>query len=272
MTDADQLEDDLDALTPKVLDAEPSEPQGAVMPPAAPTKVAVTKAHVGTVQRIMPIACTSIEEAYRTSEMFCYAGMIPRSFEVKKGADIDWTATKSRMTVAILAGSEVGFGPAAALKNICVINGLATIFGQGAKALVQHAGCLEWEKIDTTGSWEDGNYVVTVSLKRRGQSEPYVKSFGKQDAIKAGLLGRARPSSPWKTYPERQTYWRAWTWCARDGFADALMGLTIAEELEDFSTIEAARTHKTDTSDLDDPPALPKADPTHAAGEENARD
>jgi hypothetical protein len=265
MTNEMQKLDDLEDITPKVSDKEPEETQGAVMPAAAPSKVPAVKAHVGTVERIMPIACTSIEEAYRTAEMFCYAGMIPRSFELKTGVNTDWTATKSRMTVAILAGSEVGFGPAAALKNICVINGLATIFGQGAKALVQHSGCLEWERIDTTGSWEAGDYVVTVTLKRRNQAEPYVKSFGKQDAIKAGLLGRARPSSPWKTYPERQTYWRAWTWCARDGFADALMGLTIAEELEDYATIEAARDHKTDTSDLDDKPALPTSEANAAA-------
>jgi hypothetical protein len=263
MTDPQQLEDDFEEMTPRV-DAPKQDEQpdivSAMPPEVNPATKLPAKAHVGTVERIMPIACTNIEEAYRTAEMFCYAGMIPRSYAVDKRnergvvikGDMDWKATASRMTVAILAGSEVGFGPAASLKNIAVINGLATIFGQGAKALVQHSGALEWEKIDASGSWQANDYTVTVSLKRRGQEHPYVKSFGKQDAQKAGLLARAKPSSPWQAYPERQTYWRAWTWAARDGFSDALMGLTIAEELEDYAQIEAARQHTTDTSSLED--------------------
>jgi hypothetical protein len=101
---------------------------------------------------------------------------------------------------------------------------------------------------------DDTDFSITVSLKRRGQNEPYVRSFSKQDATNAGLIGRARAGSPWKSYPERQTYWRAWTFAARDGFADALMGLTIAEELEDYAQITAARA-PADTSDLGDTPA-----------------
>jgi hypothetical protein len=260
MNDQMKDEDDQEALTPKVdnIEAEAQE-QTAVMPPQAEAKLPA-KARVGTVDRIMPIACTTIEEAYRTAEMFALAGMVPKSFAVdtrnangvvNKGV-MDWPATKARMSVAIMAGSEVGFGPASSLKNIAVINGLATIFGQGAKALVQHAGTLEWEKIEATGTWLAKDYKVTVSLKRRGQNEPYVRTFGQQDAVRAGILGRAKAGSPWQSYPERQTYWRAWTWAARDGFSDALMGLTIAEELEDYTVIEAARDKKPDTSSLDD--------------------
>lgn len=245
--DPQQADDDAEMQTPKV-DAEP-EAVDAMPQDAEPTKLPV-KAQVGTVERIMPIACRNIEEAYRTAEIFCRAGLVPQSYEVKSGGQVDWKATASRMTVAIMAGSEVGFGPAASLKNIAVINGLATIFGQGAKALVQHAGTLEWEKVDATGDWIKGDYKVTVSLKRKGQDEPYIRSFSKEDAKKAGLLGRSKPGSPWQAYPERQTYWRAWTFAARDGFADALMGLTIAEELEDYAQIEAAR-EPVKTDDLD---------------------
>jgi hypothetical protein len=190
--------------------------------------------------------------------MFALAGMVPRSYEIDMRNDngvvlkgkTDWKATKARMSVAIMAGSEVGFGPASSLKNIAVINGLATIFGQGAKALVQNSGALEYEKIDSKGDWLKGDYTVTVTLKRRKQEEPYVRTFSQADAKKAGLLGRAKPGSPWQAYPERQTYWRAWTWAARDGFSDALMGLTIAEELEDYAQIEARR-EPVQTADLD---------------------
>lgn len=229
---------------------EQKEDKTEVLPP---TENLPVKAPVGTVDRIMPIACQNVDETYRVAQMFALAGMVPKSYEVGSGANIDWKATQARMATAIMAGSEVGFGPAASLKNIYIINGLACVFGQGAKALVSRSGTLEWQRVTATGSWDGKDYEVTVSLKRRGQDEPYVRSFGYKDAEKAGLLGRARAGTPWKTYPENQAFWRAWTFAARDGFSDALMGLTISEELQDYAVIEQRREdHKTDASSLDD--------------------
>lgn len=249
MTDPQQREDDLEDITPKV-PAVPAETEQAPAPAEESAKVPV-KAQVSAVDRIMPIACKNIEEAYRTAELITLAGMVPSSFVVKDGAGTNWQATRAKMSVAIMAGSEVGFGPMTSLKTIYVINGKTSIFGEGAKGLVQNSGKLEWEKVEKTGTWAGGDFCVTVSLKRKGQAEPYVRSFGKEDAKRSGLLGRAKAGSPWQTYPERQTYWRAWTWCARDGFSDALMGLSIAEEVNDYAQIEQQR-QPVDTSSLDD--------------------
>jgi hypothetical protein len=106
------------------------------------------------------------------------------------------------------------------------------------------------ESKEDSGKWGEG-YKVTVSLKRRDQEEPYVRSFSFEDAKRARLTGK---QGPWTDYPERQCYWRAASWAYRDGAADALMGLSVAEEVRDFET-EAQRGHKTDTSDLNDAPA-----------------
>lgn len=75
------------------------------------------------------------------------------------------------------------------------------------------------------------------------------------DAKRARLLGK---QGPWTDYPERQCYWRAASLAYRDGAADALMGLAVAEEVRDYE-IEACRDHKADTSSLEDMPAAQEA-------------
>ena len=139
-----------------------------------------------------------------------------------------------------------------AVSTIMIINNKTCLYGDGATALVQNSGKVEWikttiESRDDSGKWGEG-YKVTVSLKRRDQDEPYVRSFSFEDAKRARLTGK---QGPWTDYPERQCYWRAASWAYRDGASDALMGLAIAEEVKDFET-EALRVHKTDTSDLED--------------------
>lgn len=202
-----------------------------------------SKTSVMAVDRIMALIPRSIDEAWRLSEAFVLAGMVPNSLEVKN----DQKATTARVMTVMLKGMEVGLGPASALQSIMVINQKPCIYGDGASSLVNASGIVEYIKTDITGtSWGPG-YKVTVTLKRRDQSEPIVRSFSYEDAKRAGL---ANKSGPWTYYPERQCYWRAWSWAARDGASDALMGLAIKEEVDDFK-IEQAREQRLDTSDLD---------------------
>jgi len=171
---------------------------------------------------------------------------------------------KAKLMLAICKGAEVGFAPATAVGTIMVVNGKACIYGDGASSLVQASGKVEWIKTEVsspgdTGKWAEG-YKVTVSLKRKDQTEAYVRSFSFEDAKRARLTGK---QGPWTDYPERQCYWRAWSWCARDGASDALMGLAVAEEVRDYE-IEAQRGRKTETSDLDVAP-IPPTSEEHAS-------
>ena len=59
--------------------------------------------------------------------------------------------------------------------------------------------------------------------------EEVTGTFSKQDAMAAGLWGR----NAWKTYPNRMLQVRARSFAIRDAFPDALMGLAVAEEMED---------------------------------------
>jgi hypothetical protein len=87
-----------------------------------------------------------------------------------------------------------------------------------------------------------------VTMWRRGQSEPYIGQFTVGDAKRARLWMDPH-REPWIKYPKRQLKWRAFAWPARDGFADDLMGLSIAEEMLD---VPPEVPTKTDLSFLDD--------------------
>ena len=130
-----------------------------------------------------------------------------------------------------------------------IINNKPCIYGDGTAALIQKSGKIEYIKTESSGTWGDNtkDFNVRVTMKRKDQAEPYIRSFGYNDAKRAGLIGK---KGPWTNYPERQCYWRALSWAARDGAADALMGLQIAEEVQDYIT-EQKREEKTDTSSLD---------------------
>lgn len=165
----------------------------------------------GTISAMIP---TDIDQAFRLATAIALSGMTPKAY----GND------PNKVFVGILAGAEVGLAPFQALQSIAVINGNPAIWGDGALALVQASGLLE--DIEET---DDGN-TATCRVVRRGKETPIVRTFSDEDAKRAGLLGKA---GPWTQYRPRMRQMRARSWALRDGFADVLKGLHIAEELRD---------------------------------------
>jgi hypothetical protein len=241
MTDPQQLEDDAELATPQA-DA----PKQEIAAPAKSTPMPV---QVNAQREVMAIMPRTMDEAWKMANAFFIANMVPKSLEGKNPEE-----TKAKVMLAICKGSEVGYAPVTAVSTIMVINNKACIYGDGATALVQNSGKVEWIKTQITdtsgGKWAEG-YKVTVTLKRKDQDEPYERSFSYEDAKRARLTGK---QGPWTDYPERQCYWRAASWAYRDGAADALMGLAVAEEVSDYATAAARDGTPTDTSSLDDTP------------------
>ena len=182
-----------------------------------PRKAALTTG--GAVAAMVP---TTIESAWRLSEVIAASGMAPKSY----GTD------PNKIMVGILAGMEVGFTPFAALQSIAVINGNPQVWGDGALALVQASGLLD--DIEET---DDGSRA-TCTVKRAGKS-PVVRTFDMDDAKRAGLAGKA---GPWTQYPKRMRQMRARAFALRDCFPDVLKGLRIAEEVGDYQDITPAPT------------------------------
>ncbi len=181
-----------------------------------PTLPAVTMSANGLVP-------TDIDQAYRMAQGFARAGdMVPRDFQGRP----------DMIFAAIESGLEIGLAPMQALRSIAVINGRACIWGDALPALAQRAG----HHLDVEITGEGDNMVATATLERGDTGRVYTRTFSVEDAKRAGLWGNAK-KDPWIKYPKRMLMMRARSWAMRDGAADAMMGLSVAEEAQDFMPI-----------------------------------
>lgn len=173
---------------------------------------------IATGGQLAGIAPQSIDEAWRLSQALSKAGdMVPTHFQNKP----------ELIMAAVLKGAEVGLMPMQALSNIAVINGRSTIWGDALPALMQRAG----HHIDVELTGEGNDMVATATLTRGDTGKTIVREFSVKDAEKAKLWGKA---GPWQQYPKRMLSMRARAWAVRDGAADAMMGLQVAEEVSDY--------------------------------------
>lgn len=190
------------------------------------------KPQIATGGALAGIAPQSIEEVFRLSQALSRAGdMVPKDFKGKP----------DEIMAAVLRGAEVGLMPMQALSNIAVINGRASLWGDALPALIQRAG----HHIDVRIEGEGENMVATATLER-SNGKTVTRTFSVEDAKAARLWGK---QGPWTQYPKRMLMHRARAWAVRDGAADALMGLQVAEEMEDAPPIKDV-TPKSDGPNL----------------------
>lgn len=166
----------------------------------------------------------SLTEAMDYAKMIAASSFCPKGMAGKPGD----------VLIAIQMGAEVGLSAMQALQNIAIINGRPCIWGDAALALVQvssqYVSHREWEETTADG------LVAYCGITRKG-SEEYVKAFSEKDAKKASLWGKA---GPWTQYPSRMLQMRARGFALRDKFVDALKGLSIREEVEDYQDFQEA--------------------------------
>jgi hypothetical protein len=184
-------------------------------------EVTVPKPQISTGGALAALVPQNLEETYRLSQALAKAGdMVPKNFQQKP----------EEIMAAIMRGMEIGLAPMQALSNIAVINGRATVWGDALPAMMQRAG----HHIDVSVEGEGDAMCATATLTR-ADGRVVVRQFTVADAKKANLWGKA---GPWQTYPKRMLSHRARGWAIRDGAADALMGLQIAEEMQDAPPIK----------------------------------
>lgn len=162
----------------------------------------------------------TLTEAMEFAKMIASSSFCPAAMKSKPGDVI----------LAMQMGAEVGLSPMQALQNIAVINGKPCLYGDGALAVAmsssQYVSHREWFE----GSVKDGNLVAYCGVTRKG-SEEYVRAFSMEDAKKANLWSKA---GVWQQYPDRMLQMRARSFAIRDKFADALRGINMAEEVNDY--------------------------------------
>ncbi len=187
-----------------------------------------TKAELVTGNALSPIIPRTVEEVGRLADAVIAAGMVPNSYNGTNAA-----GTKSKLMIGIMKGLEVGFGPITALSHICIINNRPSLYGEAAIALCDRGGAVEWVRHSLTGEEGKDGWTARYEIKRRKHDEPYVGEFSVRDAKRAHLWANPK-RTPWIEYPQRMLLARARAFALREGFADYLMGLSIAEEAEDL--------------------------------------
>ena len=161
----------------------------------------------------------NLDEAMQFAKIMADSDLVPKDFKGKPG----------NILVAIQKGLEIGLSPMSALESIAVINGRASLWGDGMLALVQASPVYEWH--DESQSTPQKGVCI---IKRKGHPE-HRSEFSLEDAKRAGLLGKP---GPWTQYTSRMLTLRARAFALRDKFADALKGLPMAEEAMDLPSRE----------------------------------
>lgn len=170
----------------------------------------------GAIAAIVP---RNIEQTFRLAQALSRAGdMIPK----------DYQGAPDKIMAAILRGAEVGLAPMQSLSAIANINGRASLWGDALPALMQRAG----HHLDVRIEGEGDKMVAIAVLERGDTGRTIERRFSVADARRAGLWEK---SGPWKQYPTRMLSMRARSWACRDGAADVLMGLYVAEEASDMA-------------------------------------
>ena len=170
----------------------------------------------GQVSAMVP---QTLDEAFRLAKAIAISGMAPRGMDKPE-----------QITVAIIAGAELGLAPFQSLQSFAVVNGRPTLWGDGLMAVARAGGVKVKEWVDGEGDMTTAHCEVT----RPDNGEVIARSFTVADAKKAGLWGK---QGPWQSYPRRMLAMRARAYALRDGCADMLRGFQVREEVEDYAPI-----------------------------------
>lgn len=163
---------------------------------------------------------TTLQEAVEMAKLIAHSGMVPKQYDGNPGA----------VLVAAQMGAELGLSWMASVQNIAVINGRPSLWGDAVLAVCRRHPDFEYCK----ESLNKDKTVATCIVKRRNE-DPVERSFSVDEAKKAGLLGK---SGPWTQYTTRMLQMRARGFALRDVFPDALRGIHVAEEVQDYDAGE----------------------------------
>lgn len=195
----------------------------------------------------------SIPEAIDFVMFLVKAEMLPTAF--RRGGKWNGEPEPEKAAAAILRGLEVGLKPMAALRNIYVVNGMPTIWGDSAMGLIHRHNLVEDFVVTVLGAEKGAgpartagqmpDYEPTISdfgddfgyrvdMKRRGTATPFWGEFTVRDARRAGLW---KKHDVWLKHPKPMLFARARSIPQRMGFSDALGGLAITEEARDHALV-----------------------------------
>lgn len=166
---------------------------------------------------------------------------LARQLLVGKGVPRSYTTVEQ-----VIAGwnfaASLKLPPQVSLRNIAVIEGTPSLFGDLPLALVQRSGELiffdefivdkDYKKICYENKNLDTEPFAGICIGQRKGMEKKSYSFSVEDAKTAGLWGKTSSSGkmmPWKAYPKVMLCRRPRAMMIKTDFADVLSGASIAE-------------------------------------------
>lgn len=210
-----------------------TEPETPQAPPEEKKEIEVPKKSVSAI----PVNKDGQLEPQNSSQLASLALQMLKGGMVPKGYN-----TVEKIITAWNLAASLKLAPALAIRNIAVIEGSPSLFGDLPLALVQRSGELvffeeflfdaQYKKL----SFENKNLDVEVYgavciMQRKGQ-EKHSFSFTVEDAKTAGLWNRKSQSGglmPWSAYPKVMLIRRARSMAIKSEFAHVLSGAAITE-------------------------------------------
>ena len=104
----------------------------------------------------------SIADVRELARLIALAEWAPDSYR-----DIEGNYVQQKIELAIMHGATVGLGPIAAVQSIAVIDGMPTIWGDGALSIVERSGLLEDMLEEYEIDAEEGLTAICTMRRRR---------------------------------------------------------------------------------------------------------
>jgi len=165
----------------------------------------------------------TLEDQYRLAQYYVRGKMIPAHYE-----------TPEQVLTGMQFARELGLKPLTALKNIAVINGTPSLWGDLPLALVRGSGFLEdideyflnekLERIEIK-NLRDDVFAAVCRVKRKGDSRARDFTWTKDDTNRAKLSGKG----VWVQYKPIMMKRKARALALKDVFPDVIAGVAIAE-------------------------------------------
>ncbi len=219
--------------TPEEMNQEVALTRAAIAGTVEPPRTEVVRAPIKANEQGVLVPKT-IEEAYRLATAYHKSKLLPERFD-----------TPEMIMTAVQFVQELGLKPLTALRQMAVIKGTPSLFGDLPLALCYAAG-----KVESFREWhidKDGKEICSTNqnlaaeawgavcvVRRKGDPEPLESAFTMADAQRAGLAN----GPVWKSYPKRMLRYRARSQALKDKFPDALNGVAIGEY--DFNVTQEA--------------------------------
>ncbi len=167
----------------------------------------------------------NLAEQYKLAEAYCKSGFLPTHFD-----------TPAKALTGMQYAYELGLKPLSAMRQICIIKGTPSIFGNLPLALVRQSGLLDYIKeylFDDKGEiicMDNKNLnskpiMAVCKIKRIGDPEEIERSFSHDEAEKAKLFVK----DTWLNYEKTMLKYRARGAAINDCFPDVIAGMAIAE-------------------------------------------